>query len=641
MKTKQSILLSLILIFTLLLSACGFKSTSPIIGADGVGDTYFPQAGNGGYDVQHYTVSLRVDPAQNRVAGSAEIEAESSQALSRFNLDFNTIQVDGITINGESATYSQNKRELTITPAKPIASGEKFTVEVKYQGVPPETELAKENKMPGWNNNNGDIYVFGEPTVAWMWFPVNGHPSDKATYTFNITVTEPYQVIMGGENEKTTQNADGTQTFTWQMKARAASYLLTLNIVKDFVALKQTGPNGLPITNYCPQEVAEKCEKIFARQPKMIELFSEQFGEYPFESYGNIVTRSQFGGALETQTLTTFGAIIAGIPQAEAEDIVAHELAHQWFGDSVSLQQWKDIWLNEGFATYASGMWAEHINVAPLTKSAENWNKVSKGDLSAMMPVGMPTGAPDESAPPGAMPEIKTARDAIKPLLDTLPEVMFDAHLQNLLDSVSVFDIASLLLTPEQASAFVTALPPDTLTAAQTGELIAKVPAGGIAWADFKSALEGYGVGKTKLTLDEAKALFAVLPLDTIPADPSRIEKLIRTLLPNAPISFAPADGSVASPSSNITITAPGDPGAKNLFNLGVYQRGALTLYALRQKIGEEDFAQLLKTYYDIYKDNNVTTQQFIDLAEKISGEELSDFMNAWLYNDKVPELGK
>ena len=644
MNTKKTVLLLLTLI-TLLLSACqpSFKA-----GADGIGDEYFPTMGNGGYDVLHYAIDLATSVEENTIDGSTTITAKATQKLSQFNLDFNPLKISEIMVNGAPATYVQKDRELTVTPAQGIAESEEFTVMVRYQGNPNKTSV-KNEAIGGWQNDGQSISVIGEPRVAWMWYPVNEHPQDKATYTLKITVPEPYMVILNGKQESIVKNNDGTQTYTWKTRDRMASYLVALNIVKDYVVQTQTGPNGLPITNYCPQESAAQCEKVFARQPEMIAYYSEQFGGYPFESYGGIVTRSSFGGALESQTLVTYGNMLVSIPLSEAENIVAHELAHQWFGNSVSLKQWKDIWLNEGFATYASGLWAEYANGKSLDKSAERWKQVSSGDMAGMAPE-MPTPSAEQQA---AMPEIKDAR-VLLDILKSMPPAIFGANFQQALDALAKLDFSAVKLTPEQARNFLAALPAGALTESQINEIVGKITTDGISWKDFTSKLKNYPLTDIKLKPETFRTMLAALPLEKVAATPESLNSFMKTLLPgiviasNAPgndsqsTNGAPGNDSQSTngaASQQPLITPPGKPGAENLFNLGVYQRGALTLYALRQKIGNEAMDKLLKTYYDTYKDGNATTQDFINLAEKISGQKLSDFFDAWLYKEAVPEI--
>ena len=190
-------------------------------------------------------------------------------------------------------------------------------------------------------------------------FPVNDHPLDKATYSFRVTVPKPFEVAANGVLVETIDHGD-TTTFVWEARDPMASYLATVNIGEFDVETEQ-GPNGIPIRNYYAAGLEEGIRKPFARQAEMLALYSDIFGPYPFEVYGSVVMDAEIGGALETQTLSIFGVDVINLEDIpRTEQIVAHEAAHQWIGNSVSLADWSDIWLNESFAAYAEGLWVEH-----------------------------------------------------------------------------------------------------------------------------------------------------------------------------------------------------------------------------------------------------------------------------------------
>ncbi|HEX9923808.1 MAG TPA: M1 family aminopeptidase [Anaerolineae bacterium] len=326
-------------------------------GAPGLGDPYYAELGNGGYDALHYTLDLSVDVAANVISGTAMIEAQATQTLSAFNLDFADLAISRVLINDEPAAYSRQVRELTLVPVEPLPEGETFTVTVAYSGTPEPVRSAAVFLQLGWNHTEEGIYVASEPDGAASWYPVNDHPLDKATYTFRVTVPEPYVVAANGLLQETIDNGE-TTTYLWAASDPTASYLVTVNIA-EYVIQTETGPNGLPIRNFFPPDLAAKAAIDFGPTSDMITFYSERFGPYPFEAYGVAIV--DFPAALETQTLSIFGSHhVSGAGRSEA--VVAHELAHQWFGDSVSPATWQDIWLNEGFATYAEWLWLEHTH---------------------------------------------------------------------------------------------------------------------------------------------------------------------------------------------------------------------------------------------------------------------------------------
>jgi aminopeptidase N len=318
-------------------------------GDPGLDDKYYPLAGNGGYDALHYSIELEVDVEENFIEAVTTIEAQATQDLSSFNFDFSPLlEISELTVNGDDADFSQEETELTITPADPIDEGDEFTVVVEYSGNP-NSDGASE----GWSYDPGNdaIFVFGEPLGAESWYPVNGHPTDKARYTVTVTVPEEYDAVSNGLLQDETDNGS-TRTFVWEARDEMASYLVTLHIARLDLDESESD-SGVPIRNYFFEDMPESRREEFERQGEMIDCFEDHFGPYPFEVYGVTVVEANFGGALETQTMSIFGA------GAADEGVASHELAHQWFGDSVSVARWQDIWLNEGFATFSESIWAE------------------------------------------------------------------------------------------------------------------------------------------------------------------------------------------------------------------------------------------------------------------------------------------
>lgn len=329
-------------------------------GAPGVGDSLYPDFGNGGYDVQHYTLELNInDVATSDLDGMTTIEARATQNLSSFNLDFIGFEIEEVTVNGQPADHRRRSQELTITPSTPLSENELFTVEVQYEGSPEQVRSVALPFQTGWIPFDGGSFVLSEPDGAASFFPVNDHPLDKASYTFRVTVPEPFEVAANGVLTETIDHGE-TTTFLFEARDPMASYLATVNI-DEFDLETSQAENGIPIRNYYSTGLPENIRRPFERQDEMLVYFSELFGPYPFEVYGALVLDTRLGAALETQTLSIFGLdMIEPAHMESSEQVVAHELAHQWFGNSVSLADWRDIWLNESFATYAQGLWTEH-----------------------------------------------------------------------------------------------------------------------------------------------------------------------------------------------------------------------------------------------------------------------------------------
>ncbi|MFF4005663.1 M1 family metallopeptidase [Streptomyces sp. NPDC001717] len=321
-------------------------------GASGLRDPYFPKAGNGGYQVDHYALDLDYDPADGRLDGTAVITARAEQGLSSFNLDLSGLTVESVTVQGEPARHNRAGNELTVRPAADLKKGEVFRVEVDYGGKPKAIVDADSSKE-GWITTPGGAVGVGEPVGSMAWFPGNHHPSDKATYDITLTVPHGYEAVSNGELRSRTETGDGRTEFAWHNPEPMASYLATA-VVGPYKVTTAKTPSGVPVYNAVSPGEAAASAGALARLPEIVDWGSGRFGPYPFGTTGAIVLpKGTLTYALETQTRPVF----SGAPAEE--DLVVHELAHQWFGDSVSPKSWKDMWLNEGFATYAEWLWAE------------------------------------------------------------------------------------------------------------------------------------------------------------------------------------------------------------------------------------------------------------------------------------------
>jgi Peptidase family M1 domain/Peptidase M1 N-terminal domain len=651
-------------------------------GSAGIGDPYFPLDGNGGYDVQHYDLDVSYDPATDRLIGVATIEIVATQNLSAFNLDFVGMRLRSLTIDGVAAKTTRKGQELTVKPKAGITSGSEFIVVARYDGVP---QTLEDFGTSGFIHTDDGAIVVGEPHVAETWFPVNNHPRDKASFTVAITVPAGVEAISNGVLLGQQDTAD-TSTWMWDAVEPMVPYLLTMAIGQfevgayeadglaywdaidsalvtspppippvtgdqllfsqvgepsykrlsrtmtvpaggatmsfqanrdteegwDFLFVESRTAGGddwttLPdqnghtsqdlgacpfflfdnpfLTHYVtdtsdegdpenPDDDVFSCDPVgttgawnaisghsdgweswsvalpagsievsityvsdccvqgrgvgiddivvstgqgttsfeddgntldgwttpdapegsqpnpntwisaavippplplgdsvqvsFDRQPEIIDFLADNFGPYPFSAAGGIVDNVEVGFALENQTRPTYSPFFFGGPEGN-DFVVVHEYAHQWYGDSVAVDTWQHIWLNEGFATYAEWLWSE--------------------------------------------------------------EEGFET-------SEEIFD--SLMGIPAEDEEF---------------------------W--------GFAIG---------------------------------------------------------------DPGPEGLFNFQVYVRGAMTLEALRQEVGDHDFFNILEGWATSQAGGTGTTREFIDLAESISKEELDPLFDAWLSSGK-PEV--
>jgi aminopeptidase N len=443
----------------------------PSPGAAGIGDPYYPLLGNGGYDAIHYTIDLDLDvEAGSILDATTTIDAVATQDLSAFNFDFRGPQIDTVTIDGVPAEWTRDGGELTITPVHSLSPGDPFRVEMRYHGTP---EIDEEDRFErGWWTTDRSIFTVGEPAGSDVWYPVNGHPLDKATYTMVITVPEPYDVVSNGQLASLARSTGAagnpsTATFTWENREPTASYLVMFHAADLGVTIGE-GPGGITLIEAFPPEFGEQERTLFDIVPEVIDVFTTLFGPYPFASLGNTVfADSPLNAAIETQGMIGYDS------SAVNERTIAHEIAHQWFGDSVSPARWQDIWLNEGFARYSEILWAE----------------------------------------------------------------------------------------------------------------------------------AAHGVEAAEAALQRQIAGFATV---------SRTEDGTGVLI--------------------------GDPGAEHLFTEVPYAGGAVLLSELRQRLGDETFFKLLQQWATRYRYSNATSDDFIALAEEISGQELDAFFTDWLYTAWTPE---
>jgi aminopeptidase N len=332
---------------------------APAPGAPGVGDSYYPDYGNGGYDVSHYDIRLRYTPSTDLLTGTTTILATATQDLSSFDLDF-VLDTASVLVNNRPATFTRTgDHELVVTPARPLTNGQAMTVVVQYSGVP-SSKVAE--GFTSWTRTPDGALAINEPEIAWWWYPSNDHPTDKATFDVSVSVPNDLQVISNGVMPR--QPVPETLGYTrwyWRSVKPQATYLTSL-IVGHYTFTQDTTADGQPVINaystLLPADYADAAKASVERTAEITDWESTVFGPFPFEARGGtVVPPGTINFALENQTRPTFSA--AFFRAGSNTSVIVHENAHQWFGDSVSVQQWQNIWLNEGFATYAQWLWSE------------------------------------------------------------------------------------------------------------------------------------------------------------------------------------------------------------------------------------------------------------------------------------------
>jgi len=437
-----------------------FGSLTAAAGSAGLGDEYFPEAGNGGYDALHYDVTLTYREDRSITATSV-MTARATQDLGSFSLDYRGPKVVGVRVNERPAAFSRKGQELVITPDRPLTDGRTFTVEVRYTGRP-HPRTSSELGSYGWIPTKDGAVTLSQPDGTPTWLPVNDHPLDKATYTFRITVPEGLQALANGTPVEPPAQRGKTVTRVWQVTSPMASYLAMIAIGKFEVRRSQAG--GIPVITAVDPAYAKHAAKLERDTVTATTWLTELLGHYPFPTAGGIIDDPQLHYALEAQERPVYAGF------APAMNFVVHEMAHQWFGNSVSLTRWPDIWLNEGFATYTEWLWREHR---------------SKGKNTA--------------------------------------QKIFNRYYRQ----------------------------------------------------------------------------------------------------PGTSVIFRPP---------------PGKPGAREMFGYSVYIRGAMTVHALRQRIGDEAFFRVMRTWAELHRHGNARTEDLIALAERESGKQLDRLFKVWLYQKGKPK---
>lgn len=324
-------------------------------GSAGLGDPYFPLLGNGGYRAKHYDLDLSYRPDRHFLSGTVTLTARATQNLSRFDLDLSGMHVAAVRVDGIRAHFDRAGQELRITPMFGLRRGRWFRVSVRYSGTP-KTVTGSPIVFGadyGWQYTKDGAFVGDEPNAAHTWFPCDDHPTQKASFDFHITVPSDRTVIANGEPSRP-RTDHGRTTYRWNEHRPMATYLATIDIGKWNVRSGRT-PHGIrEIAAFDPVYSAADRTRIFTTTGRVTDYWSRMFGRYPFGSTGAIDDSvPSVGFSLETQTRPLYGYDVDS-------GTMAHELAHQWFGDSVSVRDWSDVWLNEGFATFAAQLWGEH-----------------------------------------------------------------------------------------------------------------------------------------------------------------------------------------------------------------------------------------------------------------------------------------
>jgi aminopeptidase N len=314
----------------------------------GGADPFFPHSGNRGYDVASYDVHLSYQPASGRLRATARIEATASQRLRRFSLDLDGLRVTAVEVDGAAAGIGRAEGKLKVTPPRALVADQEFAAVVHYRGRP-EQVIDPDGTSEGWQRTGDGALAVGEPSGTATWIPCNNSLADKARFSFEISVPAGLKGVANGRLTGVARRGSRT-VFDWSASEPMDPYLAVVDIGRGELAHERIA--GLPAWTLVDPRLAEQSRPALRALPEIIRFESGIYGPYPFDTAGSIVDLTDLGYALETQTRPIY---------AFAPDVatVVHETAHQWFGDSVGLKRWPNIWLNEGFATWTEWYYAE------------------------------------------------------------------------------------------------------------------------------------------------------------------------------------------------------------------------------------------------------------------------------------------
>jgi len=335
-------------------------------------DPYLPNNGNFGYRVSRYELDLEYKVTINRLTGDAVITAVTLAALRTFSLDLaGTLSVSKVTVNGRRpAAFRSTGGKLNITLPATLPPGAAMTIAIRYSGTP--RPIRSHWGDVGFEELTNGALVAGQPNGAASWYPCDDHPSAKASYRIQIATDSPYRAIANGDLVSRRVRA-GMTCWTYELAEPTSTYLVTLQI-GDY-GTRRLSKAGVPMQAVLPGRLFRDFEHDFARQPQMMKLFVKLFGPYPLScGYTVVVTDDDLEIPLEAQGISIFGANHCD-GSGSSERLIAHELAHQWFGNSVTVRRWRDIWLHEGFACYAEWLWSEEAGGRTAAEWARHYHE--------------------------------------------------------------------------------------------------------------------------------------------------------------------------------------------------------------------------------------------------------------------------
>src|ERR1035437_827499 len=307
--------------------------------------------GDSTIDIKYYKLDLTLTYATQNLRGAVTVNLKPTSSLSHFFLDLqNSLTVDSISINGIGNQFNHTNNQIIVTLPRIFNANELISTLIYYHGIPGSSGFG--SFTFGSHNFKPVIYTLSEPYGASDWFPCKDTPADKADSSDQwITCSSDLYAVSNGKLMDIIDNGNGTKTFKWKNSYPIAQYLLSLAVTNYTVYTnyyKYSPLDSMPVVHHVYPETFPLVQDVLDKTTLMIKIYSDRFGQYPFlkEKYGH--AQFGWGGGMEHQTCSSMGGF--------SEDLISHELAHQWFGDKITCKNWHHIWLNEGFATYCTGL---------------------------------------------------------------------------------------------------------------------------------------------------------------------------------------------------------------------------------------------------------------------------------------------
>jgi len=344
-------------------------------------DAYVAGHGDTSYDVTHYALDLTYSIHGNHLEGRATLTIAAVEDLDRLQLDLHGLNVKKVTVGGTEAKHSDKRHRLTVRLPEQLSAGDEVELTVRYSGNPKPIRK-RHLGTAGWEELTDGVIVAAQPHGAPSWFPCNDRPGTKASYRISVTTASDYAVVANG-NLLERRRGSRTSTWVYEQVQPMATYLATVQIGRYDLFAVDGAP--VPIVAAVPHPLRDRFDDAFGRQADMLAYYADVFGDYPFDRYAVVVTEDDLEIPLESQGLSTFGANFLR-PDWDAVRLVAHELSHQWFGNSLTVSQWRDIWLHEGFACYAEWLWSEESGGPAAHKHAvEHWERLEGLDQDVVL----------------------------------------------------------------------------------------------------------------------------------------------------------------------------------------------------------------------------------------------------------------